>query len=371
MSDTKRSGGLPQTSEPRMTAPLLEIKNLKKYYPVLSGFMRKTTGWVKALDDVSISIRSGETVGVVGESGCGKTTFGKTLMMLQHPTSGELRFNFADGVHDLAKMNSKDLMPFRSRVQMIFQDPFSALNPSKKIFDSFDEPLRVHGHANAKERKDTIVRNLEMVNLNANYMYRYPHEFSGGQRQRICIARALCIGPEMVICDEPVSALDVSIQAQVLNLMKDLQRQLGLTYVFIAHDLSVVQYMSDRIMVMYLGKVVEMADSVSLYREPRHPYTEALLSAVPIPSIDVKKKRIILEGDVPSPINKPSGCAFRTRCRYAMEICATQEPRVAPIADDPAHLVACHLHGSALGGALGEGANPIADISGHPRAGSV
>ncbi len=335
MSEAKLSG----------SQPLFEIKNLKKYYPVLSGFLRKTTGWVKALEDVSLTIWAGETVGVVGESGCGKTTFGKTIMLLQHPTSGELRFHFPEGPRELTTMSSKDLLSFRRRVQMIFQDPFSALNPSKRIFDSFDEPLRVHGHGNPKERKDIIAQSLEMVNLNPDYMYRYPHEFSGGQRQRICIARALCIDPEMVICDEPVSALDVSIQAQVLNLMKDLQRQLGLTYVFIAHDLSVVQYMSDRIMVMYLGKIVEMADSLSLYDAPKHPYTEALLSAVPIPSIDVKKKRIILEGDVPSPIHKPSGCSFHTRCRYAMEICSVNEPKLVPLADSPTHFVACHLYG--------------------------
>lgn len=334
MNDFKRSS----------SAPLLEIKNLKKYYPVLSGFLRKTTGWVKALDNVSVAIRAGETLGVVGESGCGKTTFGKTLMMLERPTSGELHFNFPEGTRDLTTMNSKELMHFRRKVQMIFQDPFSALNPSKKIFDAFDEPLRVHGYTDPKQRKDIIVKNLEMVNLNADYMYRYPHEFSGGQRQRICIARALCIGPEMVICDEPVSALDVSIQAQVLNLMKDLQQQMGLTYVFIAHDLSVVQYMSDRIMVMYLGKIVEIADSLSLYQAPKHPYTEALLSAVPIPSIDIKKQRIILEGDVPSPINKPSGCPFHTRCRYAMDICRIKEPELLPLVNEPTHLVACHLH---------------------------
>lgn len=351
MSEPKATPAAPAVAPKRPSGvPLLEIKNLKKYYPMFAGFFRKHAGWVKALDDVSITIQSGETIGVVGESGCGKTTFGKTLMMLQHPTSGELRFNFPDGTRDLTAMSSKALMPFRRRVQMIFQDPFSALNPTQKIFDAFDEPLRVHGHADPKERRDTIIRNLEMVNLNADYMYRYPHEFSGGQRQRICIARALCIGPEMVICDEPVSALDVSIQAQVLNLMKDLQRQLGLTYVFIAHDLSVVQYMSDRIMVMYLGKIVEMADSLSLYRAPKHPYTEALLSAVPIPSIDVKKKRIILQGDVPSPINKPAGCPFHTRCRYAMDICRAKEPAFAPLAEDPAHVVACHLYGGGKSG---------------------
>jgi len=306
--------------------------------------MRKTIGWLKALDDVSLTINAGETIGIVGESGCGKTTFGKTLMMLQRPTSGKLLFKFPDGMRDLTAMTAKDLMYFRRRVQMIFRIPFST-ESFKKIIEAFDEPLRVHGYIDPKERKNIIVRYLEMVNLNADYLYRYPHEFSGGQRQRICIARALCIGPEIVVCDEPVSALDVSIQAQVLNLMKDLQHQLGLTYVFIAHDLSVVQYMSDRIMVMYLGKIVEIADSLSLYQTPKHPYTEALLSAIPIPSIDIKKKRIVLEGDVPSPINKPSGCPFHTRCCHKIDLCRLKEPELQPLADDATHLVSCHIYG--------------------------
>jgi oligopeptide/dipeptide ABC transporter ATP-binding protein len=322
---------------------ILEARNLKKYYPVLSGFFRKQVGSVKALDGVSLAVRRGETIGIVGESGCGKTTFGKTLMMLQRPSAGELLCEFPDGMKDLTTMTGRDLLAFRRKVQMVFQDPFSSLNPSKKIFDSFDEPLRVHGHPDRRERKSIIAKMLEMVNLKADYMYRYPHEFSGGQRQRICIARALCIEPEVVICDEPVSALDVSIQAQILNLMKDLQKELSLTYLFIAHDLSVVHYMSDRIMVMYLGKTVEMADARTLYDNPSHPYTEALLSAVPVPSIDVKKKRIILEGDVPSPINKPSGCAFRTRCRYRMDICEKVEPELISLTTQPDHMVACHL----------------------------
>jgi oligopeptide/dipeptide ABC transporter ATP-binding protein len=323
---------------------LLEIKNLCKYYPVLAGLFRKEVGAVKALDGVSVTVRRGETIGIVGESGCGKTTLGKTLMMLQKPTAGEIFYHFPDGAKDLVLLNQKQLMDFRHKVQMVFQDPYSSLNPVKKIFDSFDEPLRLYGFGNAKERKKIICQKLEMVNLKADYMYRYPHEFSGGQRQRICIARALCIDPEVVICDEPVSSLDVSIQAQVLNLMKDIQKELRLTYVFIAHDLSVVQYMSDSIMVMYLGKVVEMAESERLCHEPKHPYTEALLSAVPIPSIDVKKNRIILEGDVPSPINRPSGCSFHNRCKYCMSVCKTTEPRLESLAGHLRHLVACHLY---------------------------
>ncbi|HOV94118.1 MAG TPA: dipeptide ABC transporter ATP-binding protein [Spirochaetales bacterium] len=331
---------------PLSTDIIFEINDLKKYYPVTAGFFRKNVGYVKALEGVSVTINRGETLGVVGESGCGKTTFGKTMMMLQRPTAGKLLFHFPEGIQDLTALGGKDLMPFRKRVQMIFQDPYSALNPSKKVFDAFDEPLLVHGHRDPKERKEKIVKSLEMVNLKADYMYRYPHEFSGGQRQRICIARALCIGPEMVICDEPVSALDVSVQAQVLNLMKDLQKELGLTYVFIAHDLSVVQYMSDKIMVMYLGRIVEMADSSLLYDSPLHPYTQALLSAVPVPSIDAKRKRIILQGDVPSPINEPSGCPFHPRCRNAVEICKNTQPELKLAAKDSNHWVACHLASS-------------------------
>lgn len=325
-------------------AILMEIRDLCKYYPVVTGLFRKEVGAVKALDGVSVAVRRGETIGVVGESGCGKTTLGKTLMMLQKPTAGEILYNFPDGTKNLAALDRRQLMDFRHKVQMVFQDPYSSLNPVKKIIDSFDEPLRLYGFGSSNDRKKIIRRKLEMVNLKPDYMYRYPHEFSGGQRQRICIARALCIDPEVVICDEPVSSLDVSIQAQVLNLMKDIQKELHLTYIFIAHDLSVVQYMSDMIIVMYLGKVVEMAESERLCREPKHPYTEALLSAVPIPSIDVKKNRIILEGDVPSPINRPAGCSFHNRCRYCMNICRTTEPRLKSLQDQPRHQVACHLY---------------------------
>ena len=263
-------------------------------------------------------------------------------MMLERPTSGQIFFRFPEGRRELSKLGRRELLAFRKKVQMVFQDPYSSLNPAKKIITSFDEPLRIHGFGDAGERRKIIREKLEMVSLRPDYMFRYPHEFSGGQRQRICIARALCIDPEVVICDEPVSALDVSIQAQVLNLMKDIQDELGVAFVFIAHDLSVVQFMSDRIMVMYLGKAVELADANELCEDPWHPYTEALLSAIPIPSIDRRGKRIILEGDVPSPVDKPSGCAFHTRCRHRMEICMTEEPALA---GEGRHVVACHLRG--------------------------
>lgn len=323
---------------------LYEIKDLKKYFPIYGGFFNKEVGAVKALDGISLDIKRGETVGVVGESGCGKTTFGKNIMMLQKPTSGELIYTFNDGQKDIAKLSKGELFEFRKKVQMVFQDPYSSLNPRKKIFDSFDEPLKVHGYTNNDERKDIMEEMFKIVNLQTDYLYRYPHEFSGGQRQRICIARALCIKPELVICDEPVSALDVSIQAQVLNLMKEIQRKMNLTYVFIAHDLSVVQYMSDRIVVMYLGKVLEVADSRGLYDKPLHPYTQALLSAIPIPSIEKKKDRIILEGDVPSPINKPKGCAFHNRCIHCMDICKEVEPELLDYSNELGHQVACHLY---------------------------
>lgn len=324
---------------------LYEVKNLKKYYPIYAGFFKKEVGAVKAMDDISMDIYRGETIGIVGESGCGKTTLGKTIMMLQKPTAGELHYRLNGQMQDVTRLGSKELMPFRKRVQMVFQDPYSSLNPSKKIFDAFDEPLKVHGCGkNAEDRKAIMAHTLDMVNLRPDYLYRYPHEFSGGQRQRICIARALCIQPEMVVCDEPVSALDVSIQAQVLNLMKDIQRKMGLTYIFIAHDLSVVQYMSDRIMVMYLGRVVEIADAKNLHLNPLHPYTNALMSAVPIPTLNAKKQRIILEGDVPSPINKPTGCAFHTRCNRCMDICRTVNPDMFTMQNEPTHRVACHLY---------------------------
>lgn len=321
---------------------IFEIQDLKKHYPIQSGLLKKKTGCIKALDGISLTIHKGETIGIVGESGCGKSTFGKNMMMLETPTSGSLSYSLDGEMIDVTKLKGKELLRFRKKVQMVFQDPYSSLNPTKKIISSFDEPMKVHGMYSQKERQERICDCMNMVNLSPDYLYRYPHEFSGGQRQRICIARALCINPELVICDEPVSALDVSIQAQVLNLMKQIQKELGLTYVFIAHDLSVVQYMSNRIMVMYLGRVVETADSRRLYDNPLHPNTQALLSAVPVPSLNKEKQRIVLDGDVPSPINKPSGCPFHTRCSQCMEICKKELPPT--VTTEEGHQVVCHLY---------------------------
>ena len=323
---------------------IFSIKNLKTHYPVLGGFFRKQIGTVKAVDDISLEVRRGETIGIVGESGCGKSTLAKTMMLLEKPTEGQMLYDFNGEVKDVAQLNPKDTFDFRSRVQMVFQDPYSSLNPSKRIIESFDEPLRVHGYKDPVERKQRIIDVLKMVNLSEDYLHRYPHEFSGGQRQRISIARALCINPELIICDEPVSALDVSIQAQVLNLMKEIQKELNLTYVFIAHDLSVVQYMSDRVVVMYLGKVVEISEASKMHLNSLHPYTEALLSAVPVPVVNEgKSKRIPLTGDVPSPINRPPGCPFSNRCPKKMSICSEIEPELLPQGDDGQY-VACHLY---------------------------
>ncbi|QNM12976.1 ABC transporter ATP-binding protein [[Eubacterium] hominis] len=321
---------------------VFQVNHLKKYFPVYGGFFKKEIASVKALDDVSLSIRKGETLGIVGESGCGKTTLGKNLLMLEKPSDGEILYNDQGVLKDITKMNKEDLFQFRKQVQMVFQDPYSSLNPVKKIYNAFEEPLKAHGFHKREEREEIMKKMMEMVNLQPDYIYRYPHEFSGGQRQRICIARALCINPSVVICDEPVSALDVSIQAQVLNLMKEIQHKMNLSYVFIAHDLSVVEYMSDRIVVMYLGKVMEIATSDELSKRPLHPYTEALLSAIPIPKIGEKRKRIVLEGDVPSPIHKPSGCPFHNRCRKCMEICRNEEPVLKDVGNN--HLVYCHLY---------------------------
>lgn len=322
---------------------LFQVKNLKTYFPVKEGLLKKVTGNVKAVDGVSFEVYRGETLGVVGESGCGKSTMGKTVMRLLNPTDGEILYRMGGEMKDVAKFNKKELFDFRKEVQMVFQDPYSALNPSKKIGEAFEEPLKIHGIKEQKKRQEIMDRVIQMVNLRKEYLLRYPHEFSGGQRQRLCIARALEVNPSVLICDEPVSALDVSIQAQVLNLMKKIQRELKLTYIFIAHDLSVVQYMSDRIAVMYLGEIVELADSKSLYREPLHPYTKALLSAIPVPVINSGKKRIVIEGDVPSPINKPQGCPFHTRCPQCMERCKTEKPVLLDRKGE-GHFAACHLY---------------------------
>ncbi len=326
---------------------IFQIRDLQMWFPIKKGFRKKTVGHVKAVDNVSLDIYKGETLGIVGESGCGKSTFGKTIMMLNRPTGGRVMFNYGGDFKDITRFTRDELFWFRKKVQMVFQDPYSALNPLKKIYTAFEEPLKVHG-VNSREERERIMENvLKMVNIQPDYLLRYPHEFSGGQRQRLCIARALEVNPEVLICDEPVSALDVSIQAQVLNLMKKIQKELGLTYLFIAHDLSVVQYMSSRIVVMYLGKIVEIADSRGLYASPLHPYTRALLSAIPVPQIRQEKKRIVLQGEVPSPINKPMGCAFHPRCPHCMDICKSVDPALY-LHDDSDHMVACHLYGEQL-----------------------
>ena len=318
---------------------LLEVKNLKKYFPVNKGFFKKDIQQVKAVDDVSFFIRKGETLGLVGESGCGKSTTGRTIIKLYEPTAGEVIFNGTE----IGRLNQKEIKPYRKKIQMIIQDPYASLNSRMTVGDIIGEPLDIHNLAAGKERLEKIHELLKTVGLNPDHAARYPHEFSGGQRQRIGIARALAVEPEFIIADEPISALDVSIQAQVVNMMEDLQSSLGLTYLFIAHDLSMVKYISNRIGVMYLGKMVELADSDELYSKPQHPYTQALLSSIPIPDPNYAKtnKRIVLEGDVPSPLNPPSGCRFRTRCKYAMNVCSEVEPEFKEIS--PGHSAACHL----------------------------
>jgi oligopeptide transport system ATP-binding protein len=316
---------------------LVEVKGLKKYFSVNSGFFSRKGGYVKAVDDISFDICEGETVGLVGESGCGKTTVGRTLLRLYEPTGGQVLFS---GV-DIFKLREKEMLKMRSKMQMIFQDPYASLNPRMTVGDIVAEPLLVHGLCNRQNCMERVHQLLEMVGLNPENSNRFPHEFSGGQRQRIGIARALAVKPQFIICDEPISALDVSIQAQVVNMLQELQETLGLTYLFIAHDLSMVKHISNRIIVMYLGRIMEVAPSNELYRRPRHPYTQALLSAIPIPDPQVEKERqrIILEGDIPSPLNPPSGCRFRTRCRYAKPVCSEQIPELVDTGDQ--HYVAC------------------------------
>lgn len=323
---------------------IFKVENLRTWFPVKKGLFKRTTGYVKALDGVSFEVYKGEILGIVGESGCGKSTLGKTIMMLEKATGGNVLYNFDGEFRDITKFNREELFQFRKKVQMVFQDPYSALNPQKKIYTSFEEPLKVHGVSNPLEREEIMQKVLKMVNIPAEYLLRFPHEFSGGQRQRLCIARALEVTPEVLICDEPVSALDVSIQAQVLNLMKQIQKELQLTFLFIAHDLSVVQYMSDRIVVMYLGKIVEVADSKELYDNPLHPYTKALLSAIPIPDIHITKKREVLQGEVPSPIRKPFGCAFHNRCKFCTDRCKFADPVLHDVSGENGHMVACHLY---------------------------
>lgn len=316
---------------------LLSVRNLKKYFPIRSGVFMRTTGYVRAVDDVSFSVREGETLGLVGESGCGKSTTGRTVLRLIEPTEGEVEF---DGI-PLTKLSSEEMRKRRRDMQMVFQDPFASLNPRMTVGDILEEPLIVHGIGTAKERKEQVRELLRLVGMDEDHANRYPHQFSGGQRQRIGIARAVALRPKLIVADEPVSALDVSIQSQVLNLLEDLQEQFGLTYLFIAHDLSVVRHISDRVGVMYLGRLVELADRDELYDHPLHPYTQALLSAVPVPDPDAKRERIILQGDVPSPADPPKGCAFHPRCPHVMDICREVRPRFRDQGSD--HFVACHL----------------------------
>jgi oligopeptide transport system ATP-binding protein len=319
-----------------MAQPLLQVKNLKKYFPIKGGIFSKTVGHVQAVDDISFDLYPGETVGLVGESGCGKSTAARTILRLIEPTGGEV---FFEG-QDILKLGKKPMRALRRQMQIIFQDPYASLNPRMTVASIVGEPLEIHKIAKGRAKEERVANILEKVGLRPEHMRRYPHEFSGGQRQRIGIARALALNPKLIIGDEPVSALDVSIQAQVINLLEDLQREFNLTYLIIAHDLSVVEHISDRVAVMYLGKIVELATDRELYENPSHPYTEALLSAVPRPDPSIKKQRIILPGDVPSPINPPSGCRFHTRCLYAKADCKTVEPPLQDIGDG--HYVACH-----------------------------
>lgn len=321
------------------TTPLLDVRHLVKYYPIRGGVLMKEIAAVKAVDDVSLSIQKGETLGLVGESGCGKSTFGRAIMRLEEPTAGEVWY---EG-DNILTYDGEQIRALRKKMQIIFQDPFSSLNPRKPVASIVGEPLLIHGMKNRRERDARVQELLQVVGLSKEHMRRYPHMFSGGQRQRIGVARALALNPKLVVCDEAVSALDVSIQAQVLNLLKDLQDEFGLTYLFISHDLHVVEHISDRVAVMYLGKIVEVADSKIIYAAPLHPYTQALLSASPMPDPQLKRKRILLKGDVPSPINPPPGCRFHTRCPYAKEICSEKEPELREV--NTGHQAACHFAG--------------------------
>ena len=320
---------------------ILKVENLRTWFPVKKGTFKKVVDHVKAVDDVSLEIYKGETLGIVGESGCGKSTFGKSIMRLEQITDGKVIFNYDGQFKDVAQFDKKEMFEFRKKVQMVFQDPYSALNPQKTIYTSFEEPLKTHGYTSVEEREAIMQRVLKLVNIPTDYLMRYPHEFSGGQRQRLCIARALEVMPEVLICDAPVSALDVSIQAQVVNMFEELQEKLGVAYLFIAHDLLVVHHISDRIAVMYLGKMMEIADADELNANPIHPYTLSLLSAVPIPDPETARKshRIVLEGDVPSPLKMPTGCPFRTRCKYATEKCGQEMPQLTDRGNG--HMVAC------------------------------
>ncbi len=317
--------------------PVLEVQGLSKHFPVRKGLLRRTVGHVYAVDDVSFSIGTGETLGLVGESGCGKTTVGRTIMRLIEPTAGAIRL---DG-HDVTSLGKVEMRPFRRQMQIIFQDPFSSLNPRKRAGDIVGEPLQVHGLLTRAERRERVADRFERVGLRRAQMDNFPHQFSGGQRQRIGVARALALNPKLIIGDEPVSALDVSIQAQVINLLMDLQRELKLSYLFISHNLAVVEHISHRIAVMYLGRIVEYTDKVTLFTRPLHPYTEALLAAVPVPDPKIKRDKRVVQGDVPSPLKPPPGCRFHTRCPYVVARCKEEVPALREV--EPGHHVACHL----------------------------
>jgi oligopeptide/dipeptide ABC transporter ATP-binding protein len=318
-------------------SPVLEVTDLKKHFPIYKGVLRRQVGAVYAVDGVSFSIRAGETLGLVGESGCGKSTVGRTVLRLTDPTGGAIK---VDG-EDITHRSRKDLRPYRRQMQIIFQDPFSSLDPRMSAGDIVGEPLKVHGLADATERRQRVAALFDRVGLRKAQMNDYPHQFSGGQRQRIGIARALALRPKLIVGDEPVSALDVSIQAQVLNLMMDLQKEMGLAYLFISHNLAVVEHISHRIAVMYLGRIVEYTDKRTLFTSPQHPYTESLLSAVPVPDPTIKRQKRVLQGDVPSPVNPPKGCHFHTRCPYAVDRCRVEAPALREV--KPGQLAACHL----------------------------
>ncbi|MCH7708274.1 MAG: dipeptide ABC transporter ATP-binding protein [Myxococcales bacterium] len=318
---------------------LLEARDVKLHFPVMGGIFRHRVGSVYAVDGVSFDLHRGETLGIVGESGCGKSTLGRTLVRLYTPTSGTIRFQGKD----ITALSGADLFPLRRRMQLIFQDPYSSLNPRKSIRSALEEPLRIHGIGSGDERFETVAALIEKVGLHRDDLHKFPHEFSGGQRQRIGIARALVLGPDLVVADEPVSALDVSIQSQVLNLLVELQKELGLTLLFISHDLTVVKFISDRVAVMYLGRIVEIADAADIYAKPAHPYTRALLASLPVPDPQRRRQRTPLEGDVPNPSDPPPGCAFHTRCPHVQEVCRQRAPELAPLEGEPSHRVACHF----------------------------
>jgi peptide/nickel transport system ATP-binding protein len=328
------------------TGVLIEVKNLKKHFPIRTSPFGRDTRNVKAVDDVSFKIKRGETLGLVGETGCGKTTLGRCMVRLYKPLAGQILYRYKDDdgqdtVIDLATLSGRELRPHRRDIQMIFQDPYSSLNPRRTVFDTISEPLRANNLASGKELDERVVHLMEIVGLETRYLRRYPHAFSGGQRQRVGIARSLATNPKLIVADEPVSALDVSIQAQILNLLEDLQGQFGLCYLFIAHDLSVVNYVSDRVAVMYVGRMVELASTEDLYANPKHPYTEALLSAVPISDPDFVRERIKLEGEIPDPADPPSGCYFHPRCRYAKALCIEESPSWEEV--EAGHFAACHF----------------------------